>query len=729
MYDALTDKGYRVFFSRITLEEKLGVEYEPYIFAALNSAKIMLAFGTDYEYFNAVWVKNEWSRFLKLMAKDKEKHLIPCYKGIDAYDMPSEFAKLQAQDLGKVGAMQDLLRGIEKIIPRQNEAAKETVVVQQSSPAAPGVDSLLERAFMFLEDGAWNDANTYCEKVLDIDPKNARAYLGKLMAELRIKKQESLKDCEKPFDGSNHYQKALRFADDALKATITGYIDHINTRNENARLESTYSKAKNTMATARTEQACKEAAKLFESIRNYQDSADLAKKCYEKAEIARKDSILAAAKSKATTDNIFDYMAACELLVTILGWKDADVVLEECREKIHILKALADQQAEAERLERERQAEELKRQEEAERLEQERQAELARQKAAKKAKRKKVTMTVVGAIVAIVILLNTLILPLVNYNNAVNLLEEGNTRKAAILFGKARYYRDAKKQSSALWDQITERKSIDIINGHAIGVMQDGTVVAVGDNDHNQCNVDAWRDIVAVNTGGNHVVGLKSDGTVVAVGCNEDGRCDLDNWRNIVAISAGYCHTIGLKADGTVVSAGNKGWNARNVQAWKDIVAIDTGDHFTIGLTSNGTVVIAGTNYYQNLFMDVSNWTDIVAISVGTFHITGLKSDGTVVAVGDNDSGECNVNDWKDIVAISAAADHTVGLKSDGTVVAVGDNGDGECNVGDWKDIVAISAGDSQTIGLKQDGSIMAVGDNDDGQCDVSGWTDIRVPN
>ena len=64
VYDMLTDKGYRVFFSRITLEDKLGRQYEPYIFAALNSAKIMLVFGTDYEYFNAVWVKNEWSRFL-----------------------------------------------------------------------------------------------------------------------------------------------------------------------------------------------------------------------------------------------------------------------------------------------------------------------------------------------------------------------------------------------------------------------------------------------------------------------------------------------------------------------------------------------------------------------------------------------------------------------------------------------------------------------------------------
>ena len=54
----MTAKGYKVFFSRITLEDKLGMQYEPYIFAALNSAKVMLAFGTKYEYFHAVWVKN-----------------------------------------------------------------------------------------------------------------------------------------------------------------------------------------------------------------------------------------------------------------------------------------------------------------------------------------------------------------------------------------------------------------------------------------------------------------------------------------------------------------------------------------------------------------------------------------------------------------------------------------------------------------------------------------------
>ena len=112
----LTANNYRVFFARISLEDKLGTAYEPYIFAALNSPRIMLAVGTEYEYYNAVWVKNEWGRFLSIMSKDKNTVLIPCYKNIDAYDIPKEFKHLQAQDMGKVGAMQDLLREIRKML-------------------------------------------------------------------------------------------------------------------------------------------------------------------------------------------------------------------------------------------------------------------------------------------------------------------------------------------------------------------------------------------------------------------------------------------------------------------------------------------------------------------------------------------------------------------------------------------------------------------------------------
>jgi len=232
VYDALTGKGYRVFFSRISLEDKLGTEYEPYIFAALNSAKVMLAFGTDYEYYNAVWVKNEWSRFLKLMASDKSKHLIPCYKGIDAYDMPKEFAKLQAQDMGKVGAMQDLLRGIEKLLPKgeQTQKASQPQVIQQVvQGGGPNVSAQLERGQMALEDGDWNKAKEYFDKALDMDAKNAEAYLGLALAasEKHSEAEIATLDLKKPLDAiisNGNFQKYLRFASEARKAQLEALI-------------------------------------------------------------------------------------------------------------------------------------------------------------------------------------------------------------------------------------------------------------------------------------------------------------------------------------------------------------------------------------------------------------------------------------------------------------------------------------------------------------------------
>ena len=223
VYDALTEKGYRVFFSRISLEDKLGTEYEPYIFAALHSAKIMLAFGTDYEYYNAVWVKNEWSRYLQLMTKDKSKHLIPCYKGIDAYDMPKEFAKLQAQDMGKVGAMQDLLRGVDKIMGKGAGAAPAPTAV--NAPVNATVDSLLDRAWMFLEDEDYQKAHEYFERVLDIDPRNSRAYLGNVLATLHLPSVAALDTVIVRLDTFKDFDRAMCFANEAEQLELKKIYD------------------------------------------------------------------------------------------------------------------------------------------------------------------------------------------------------------------------------------------------------------------------------------------------------------------------------------------------------------------------------------------------------------------------------------------------------------------------------------------------------------------------
>lgn len=84
LYYQLVKEGFKVFYARISLEDKLGEKYEPYIFSALNSAKVMLVIGTKPEYFNGVWVKNEWHRFLKFLTESRDKLLIPCYKDMDA---------------------------------------------------------------------------------------------------------------------------------------------------------------------------------------------------------------------------------------------------------------------------------------------------------------------------------------------------------------------------------------------------------------------------------------------------------------------------------------------------------------------------------------------------------------------------------------------------------------------------------------------------------------------
>ena len=352
LYHHLIQEGFKVFFSRITLEDKLGTAYEPYIFAALNSAKVMVVLGTKPEHFNAVWVKNEWSRYLSLVKQSGgKKVLIPAYRDMDPYDLPEEFSHLQAQDMSKLGFMQDLIRGIKKIAKADEpkQSPKETVVIGGSANVAP----LLKRAFMFLEDGNWSEADSYCEKVLDQDPENAQAYLGKLMAELRVRRQEDLPNCEQPFNNSNNYQKAVRFGGEKFAGVLSGYIDHINERNENARLTGIYNNAVKAMKSASSESSYKAAAATFKTIPGFKDADSLAEQCLERAEVCRKDAVYASARSQMTGNAVSGYEAAIKSFSTISGWKDADEQIYACQRKIEEIKA----NEEADRLERERQAE------------------------------------------------------------------------------------------------------------------------------------------------------------------------------------------------------------------------------------------------------------------------------------------------------------------------------------------------------------------------------------
>jgi hypothetical protein len=250
---------------------------------------------------------------------------------------------------------------------------------------------------------------------------------------------------------------------------------------------------------------------------------------------------------------------------------------------------------------------------------------------------------------------------------------------------------------------------------HTVGLKNDSTVVAVGDNSSGQCNVGGWINITQVAAGGSHTVGLKTNHTVVAVGLNEAGQCNVGNWTDIGQVAAGTSHTVGLKTNGTVVAVGTNSSGQCNVGGWTNITQVAAGGSHTVGLKTNHTVVAVGSNDYGQC--SVGNWTDIVQVAAGAGHTVGLKTDGTVVAVGNNAVGQCDVGGWTNITQVAANGYQTVGLKTDGTMVAVGSNDYGQCDVSGWSGITQVAAGFYHTVGVRSGGTVVAVGDNSDGQC------------
>ena len=217
IYNALTKEGYKVFFSRITLESQLGKAFEPIVYAALRSAKVMLVVTTSREHCDAVWVKNEWGRYLDMMAEQPgQKDLIAVYAGMDPYNLPDQFNLLQALDFGRIGAMQDLLHGVEKLI--------NASVSVQSAPSQ-GLNALLQRAGIFLEDGNFEQARIYCNRVLDQDPQNAQAYFYLAMTDEHLCTPDSFKSSHRVLFNLN-LKKAFRFASPQQKSYFSTYTQN-----------------------------------------------------------------------------------------------------------------------------------------------------------------------------------------------------------------------------------------------------------------------------------------------------------------------------------------------------------------------------------------------------------------------------------------------------------------------------------------------------------------------
>lgn len=126
LYNALVNEGYKVFFSRISLRDKISEQYEPYIYNAIKTAKVMIVFGERASYFNSTWIKNEWSRF-KTRIEKGEKHknsLVVAYKGFDPNELPVVLKSRQCLNAGEMTFLSSLIKHIGRVIEQSPDTVR-----------------------------------------------------------------------------------------------------------------------------------------------------------------------------------------------------------------------------------------------------------------------------------------------------------------------------------------------------------------------------------------------------------------------------------------------------------------------------------------------------------------------------------------------------------------------------------------------------------------------------
>ena len=515
------------------------------------------------------------------------------------------------------------------------------------------INPLLRRGFLFLEDEEWLNADTYFEKVLDTEPENAYAYLGKLLSELKLRKKEDLDNCTVEFKYNKNYDKIIRFGNEALKSEIENYAEKVVCNIEDARKDN----------------IIKNVDKLLKKTGSWMEE---------------------------------DFDRAIELLKTIRGYKNVDELLSACKQKkIELQTRVENANFQNEnhfqkmRLEKERQLE--KEREEAEKriAEELRVKEEKREVFTKVKKRLKFAVVAVLVVVVVFCLIKNLIVIPYTYKSANELMKNHEYAEALGKYMDVYDYEDSREKLYNFYNKniVSSKEAFYAVNS-------DGTVNVVGENLYGRCDVSEWESIVSVSASGSYVLGVKGNGLVEFAGKSSYG-IDVSDWDNIVAISGSDLHVVGLKSDGSVVATGNNIYGQCDVSYLYDIVSVSAGVNHTVYLKRDGIPSAVGNNDCGQC--DIASWENIVCIDAGDSCSVGLKTDGTVMYAG-IDSGNTDVSDWEDIVSISVGGTNVVGLKKDGTVVSTKYSEE----VKEWSGISVVYAMPDKVVAVKEDGSIVA---------------------
>ncbi len=265
----------------------------------------------------------------------------------DKTEERKDFTSLKGKSQGNNPGMKDLSSVLGNTMPPSGQSTYPATSQQSTLPMGAavsgtngnhgGIPPKLQRAFICLEENDWDKADSLLEDVLNDDPTNSKAYIGKLMAELHIAKENKIREYSSSIKNLNNFKLALKYAGSDYANTIRGYNEYI---------EKTiaYKAALKDMLSASSELEYNRAESLFDKLGSFQDAASRAEECRrmsQKIDQAKKqrklddlEKLYQQAVSKMKQHNYFSTHSAISEFKVLKNYKDAPLLLRQCEDEL-----------------------------------------------------------------------------------------------------------------------------------------------------------------------------------------------------------------------------------------------------------------------------------------------------------------------------------------------------------------------------------------------------------
>lgn len=639
------------------------------------------------------------------------------------------------------GADLDVSEGARYVVCEYCNSTIDLAALDGDGGDTATASTMLERAYLCLEDGLWGKAAELLEEVLNASPRNARAYVGKLMVHRKARKEEDLAWSEIPLSAYPEYKRALSFASLSYRATLEGYNAAILTRLGEAKKEKRYTAAMDAKRNADRSDEFLHAALLFDALQDYKDSPQQAKLCRDCAEQRKKReqeqaekeeqerAELAAAQEQADLlrrrQNRIALLVVAAILALCLLFA---VVIPAASDAVSHQKAENNKQMYYES--GEQACSEMDYAFAAEQFQKAGIYKDATTRALECHYRNGKQLLADGDYEGAKAAFEKAgshedaeeYLPECNYGIGVACFEAGDYQKAVKAFQMTGAYRDAKKW----YDKSNYHYAIELYEaGHyseAADIFQTLSDYEDAGSYLQKCTDDLenreYERAEELLSEGETDEAMFLFGSIIPYKDSAVRYLELyqsgPQKQGRIAVSNGDVFAVGEDGDLLTTSS----YLERFVN-WTDLVSICVDSSYIdvlYGLRKDGTVLAVGTDLIQEHLKYahlVKEWTGITKLiwpDYGDYGMAGLRSDGTVVFAGRDKRSQKIVSEWKEITDVVIANEYIAGLKQDGTIVICGEME--EPFVSDpreWTDVAAIF---TNTVGgldaIKTDGTTLS---------------------